>query len=375
MENFMKNKSTKNKGGITLIALVITIIVLLILAAISITMLTGENSILKRTVDSKTKNDEAQIRERIQLAYHSALVGGKGSYTKDTLMDELKKEFSTDYDVNDSDNVNWKMIAHGQEVIIPAGKVPVLSSLASEIFDTSGTVKEKMHVGDYVKYPVFYDNIPIYFEGHTYVPKTEYNGWRVMSVEGEGDEMHIKLVSAGIPLSSSVTKGANATSNFSTKFFQTEISSSGLNCISECGFKTSQTDENHITSISSLKEIFNNKYTMTSADNPIVRGMNKNDIQKIMGKTIKNGDYVTSSDLCAIPNTNANNFCFYYLMTPSPVDYNHCVWYCEYAGKVYNDHNSYTFGVRCTVELKSDVKYYLSPESQTTDSVKIWNIE
>ena len=45
MENFMKNKSIKKKKEITLIALVITIIVMLILAGISITMLTGDNSI------------------------------------------------------------------------------------------------------------------------------------------------------------------------------------------------------------------------------------------------------------------------------------------------------------------------------------------
>ena len=39
-------KRFKNEIGITLIALVITIIVLLILAAVSIAMLTGENGIL-----------------------------------------------------------------------------------------------------------------------------------------------------------------------------------------------------------------------------------------------------------------------------------------------------------------------------------------
>ena len=85
-------------------------------------MLSGDNSILQRATDAKIKSDEAQIKERIQLAYHSALTGGQGSYTKDTLMAELKKEFETDYDVDDSDNKNWKMKAHGQEIIIPAGK-------------------------------------------------------------------------------------------------------------------------------------------------------------------------------------------------------------------------------------------------------------
>lgn len=124
MNNQKKTKkgNVKNSNsGITLIALVVTIIVLLILAGISISMLSGDNSILQRATDAKTRSDEAQIQERIKLAYHSALVGGKGSYTKDTLMQELKNEFETDYDVDDSNDEKWKMKAHGQEVEIPAG--------------------------------------------------------------------------------------------------------------------------------------------------------------------------------------------------------------------------------------------------------------
>lgn len=51
----MKNKFRKNLG-ITLIALVVTIVVLLILAGISISMLTGQNGILNRATESKGKN-------------------------------------------------------------------------------------------------------------------------------------------------------------------------------------------------------------------------------------------------------------------------------------------------------------------------------
>ena len=68
----LKNQRTKNKG-ITLIALVITIVVLLILAAISIAMLTGGNSILKRAVDAKNESEKGQEKEIITLAYNSAL--------------------------------------------------------------------------------------------------------------------------------------------------------------------------------------------------------------------------------------------------------------------------------------------------------------
>ena len=57
----------KRNHGITLIALVITVIVLLILAAISITMLTGDNSILKRAVDAKERTERAEIIESAKM--------------------------------------------------------------------------------------------------------------------------------------------------------------------------------------------------------------------------------------------------------------------------------------------------------------------
>ena len=57
----------KRIGGITLIALVITIIVLLILAGISIIMLTGDNSILKRAADAKERTGTAEREEQRRL--------------------------------------------------------------------------------------------------------------------------------------------------------------------------------------------------------------------------------------------------------------------------------------------------------------------
>ena len=47
----------KRDRGITLIALVVTIIVLLILAGVSISMLTGQNGILNRAADAKEKTE------------------------------------------------------------------------------------------------------------------------------------------------------------------------------------------------------------------------------------------------------------------------------------------------------------------------------
>ena len=57
----------KEQKGITLIALVITIIVLLILAGVSIAMLTGENGILTKATTSKTETAKAEVMERINM--------------------------------------------------------------------------------------------------------------------------------------------------------------------------------------------------------------------------------------------------------------------------------------------------------------------
>ena len=58
---------TNDKKGITLIALVITIIVLLILAGVSIATLTGNNSIINQANESKVKSTISQIKEEIEL--------------------------------------------------------------------------------------------------------------------------------------------------------------------------------------------------------------------------------------------------------------------------------------------------------------------
>ena len=62
----------KNQKGITLIALVITIIVLLILAGVSIAMLTGENGILTQATESRTATNKAEAVEKINLALNAA---------------------------------------------------------------------------------------------------------------------------------------------------------------------------------------------------------------------------------------------------------------------------------------------------------------
>ena len=69
----LKNIINKRQG-ITLIALVVTIIVLLILAGVSISMLTGQNGILNRAKDAKEKTELAQKEENEKMQGYEDII-------------------------------------------------------------------------------------------------------------------------------------------------------------------------------------------------------------------------------------------------------------------------------------------------------------
>ena len=85
----MKTKF-KNAKGITLIALVITIIVLLILAGVTIATLTGDNGILTQAGKAKDKTTEAESIERVQVEVAGSY-GLDGKINIDQLNKNLKK--------------------------------------------------------------------------------------------------------------------------------------------------------------------------------------------------------------------------------------------------------------------------------------------
>ena len=81
--DFMRENGLEKKNrGITLIALVVTIVVLLILSGVSINMLLGNNGIITMAQKAKNEYEEAKKREERELAgvfekkivtYHGAL--------------------------------------------------------------------------------------------------------------------------------------------------------------------------------------------------------------------------------------------------------------------------------------------------------------
>lgn len=109
-DSMMELNRKRNHNGITLIALIITIIVLLILAGISISLVVGDNGVLTRAQTSKVKTDEATIKEELELSYTTVLSKyyeelsndaglNKVTFIGNNLQTELTKQDGSDQDI------------------------------------------------------------------------------------------------------------------------------------------------------------------------------------------------------------------------------------------------------------------------------------
>ena len=105
-------KRLNTSKGITLIALVITIIVLLILAGVAIAMLSGENGILKKAAEAKTKTEQAQTNETEDLTDLEILMEestgnlGKVKDNKNKVIEGRKAKLQDD---------------NGETIVVPVG--------------------------------------------------------------------------------------------------------------------------------------------------------------------------------------------------------------------------------------------------------------
>ena len=81
----------KNKG-ITLIALVVTIVVLLILAGITISLVFGSNGVIQKAKDSKEQTEIGEMREKLEMAKVPVYADGNGSYKVQDYWDRIESE-------------------------------------------------------------------------------------------------------------------------------------------------------------------------------------------------------------------------------------------------------------------------------------------
>lgn len=101
----LKFKMRNDKKGITLIALVITIIVLLILAGVTIATLTGDNGILPKTLTAKKLNQVSSEKEVIEIIATSNQINNKIGESNDTINIGISL-----YDKNIINNSKWHVI-------------------------------------------------------------------------------------------------------------------------------------------------------------------------------------------------------------------------------------------------------------------------
>ena len=86
-----------NKNGITLIALVITIIVLLILAGVAIATLTGENGLFARAKQAKQTQTESEMKEKLNLSIQELQVEKLTEATLDDITQEWLTQKLSEY--------------------------------------------------------------------------------------------------------------------------------------------------------------------------------------------------------------------------------------------------------------------------------------
>ena len=120
-----KQKNKKLEAGITLIALVVTIIVLIILAGVSIAMLVGENGIITQAQRADELTTQAQQEEAIELAIASVQAQGSLELDKTKLATALQSQLGdTSYTLIENEDGSFLLqIAERSYYIDSTGEV------------------------------------------------------------------------------------------------------------------------------------------------------------------------------------------------------------------------------------------------------------
>ena len=152
----------KKENGITLVALVISIIVLLILATVSVQVLTGDNGLLTKSKSAVDKYSEGEIKERIMLAVTNARMKNMSFLDRTALDSELKNEFGEG---------NYELLPVGEGFLIAVNNIEYLVDKDGKVND-GNTVQESNieYAGDLSK-------------GEQYDGTTEDKAYRVTCIE------------------------------------------------------------------------------------------------------------------------------------------------------------------------------------------------
>lgn len=157
----MKNLFKQEKA-ITLIALVITIVVLLIISAVIIATLTGDNGLITKAFSANRASREVEIKEKIQLAASAAEIINYGELRKNEFDIELEKEFGKD---------NYELLTIGKEFLI------IIENIEHRI-DINGNISSTSNIES-----VDISNAGDLSKGGQYDGLTEETAYRITCIE------------------------------------------------------------------------------------------------------------------------------------------------------------------------------------------------
>lgn len=171
----------REKRGITLVALVVTIIVLLILAGISITTIVGDDGVIMRAQKSAEETKKNSAYESIDLVISEWK-------TEELVGEKTLKEY-----------LDSKVAIGSLDSIVKNEETGCYELYKDGYFRTVNYCLP--YVGQYVEYKVSYEDV---YTGKTY---TSQNGWRYI---GEDEDGNHKIISATIPLMLHYSSSQNA---------------------------------------------------------------------------------------------------------------------------------------------------------------------
>ena len=189
----------KRDKGITLIALVVTIIVLIILAGISINALAGQNGILSRTIKAKNDSEVAADLEYLQVEATSELIDYyQGNDTKsedDYILDKWDNGTNSKISVNKTDKTvtyNGKVYAMSDIIGSESEKSKINDNNMTQITISTATEEKDKEILSSGKVRVIVEednNMRAYIpNGFYYVTGKPSSGMVISDIYGDDDK-------------------------------------------------------------------------------------------------------------------------------------------------------------------------------------------
>ena len=366
----MKTKF-KNAKGITLIALVITIIVLLILAGVTIATLTGDNGILNQAGKAKYKTTEAESIERVQVEVAGSY-GIDGTIDKEQLNKNLKNINGLIYNKNalsDSNkiaNLPATVTLNGYDIVINANggveKIPeIIAKIRANPQAYYGKKVTNYKASDTNTYRIFYvDKDNDFKDGYnTIYLKADFSGSVSCSTSYDASQTLIKRMN---PLWA--TKGNTVKAETTTISNQNEQAAAWL-CDPSKWTAYCDTDKANYAIGGPSVEMYVKSYNQTHGDDALGCQYQTNNVPGYIYKvndTIQNDGWYTNRDTLDYSMTYKSMYCGqngkktgnWWLASPSAINSNDVCYVNGYGARLYYiTYSNNISGVSPLVSLKS----------------------